>query len=82
MLKFADNAVEVGLGAANERQDHPMGFLSFLFGTKKWNADPVQQELAKLIIDVTEGRRRASELLSFVHRQGWSRTEQRTQPRW
>jgi hypothetical protein len=53
-----------------------MGFLSFLFGVNKHNADPIQQELTKLIIDVTEGRRRETELLSFVHRRGWSRSDQ------
>jgi len=53
-----------------------MGFLSNLFRTNKLNADPIQQELAKLIIDVTEGRRYETEILSFVHHQGWSRSEQ------
>ena len=53
-----------------------MGFLSYLFGTTKLNADPVQQELAGTIIEVAEGRQHAMDIVRFLKEQGWSRSDQ------
>jgi len=53
-----------------------VGFLSHLFGTTKLNADPVQQKLAAIIIEVAEGRRRPTDIVLFFQEQGWSRSDQ------
>jgi hypothetical protein len=52
-----------------------MGFFSSLFGASQLNADPVQQELADLIIDVAERRKHANDILTFFDRQGWNRSD-------
>ena len=52
------------------------GYLKFLFGANKYNADPLQQQLAELIIESVERRRRANDILTFLHSHDWSRSEQ------
>ena len=53
-----------------------MGFLKYVFNTTKWNADPTQQRLAQLIIDVAEGCEDGTDIFVFVKSQGWSRSDQ------
>lgn len=52
-----------------------MGFLSSLFGTNKLNADPDQQALSQLFIDVAERRKHANDILGFLMNKQWSRSE-------
>lgn len=42
-----------------------MGFFRALFGTKKWNADPNQQALAQLFIDVAESKKHSNDIIRF-----------------
>jgi hypothetical protein len=53
-----------------------MGFLSHLFGSSRLNADPVQQKLAGIIIEVAEGRQHPTDIVLFLQEQGWSRSDQ------
>lgn len=53
-----------------------MGFLSYLFNPTKLYSDPVQQRLAGLIVEVAEGRQPETDIVLFLHAQGWSRSDQ------
>lgn len=53
-----------------------MGFLSYALNIKKRNADPIQQKLARMIVDVVEGRQNPIELVIFVQSHGWTKSDQ------
>ena len=46
------------------------------FLTKKLRAEPVQQELAILLIAVLEGRTSVSNIMDYMERQRWSKIDQ------
>lgn len=54
-----------------------MGFLSALFGTGKLNADPVQQQLAGLLIAAANGSGSRSDVTNFLIRSPWDASETR-----
>jgi hypothetical protein len=53
-----------------------MGFFSYLRNLNKWNADPVQQKMSRMMIDVTEGRENLVFLIEFIDSQGWPKNVQ------
>jgi len=52
-----------------------MGFFRYLTSLNKWNADPVQQRISRMLIDVVEGRQNPAEIVLFIEEQGWPKTE-------
>jgi hypothetical protein len=54
-----------------------MGLFSALFRVKEMNADPDQQALAQLFIDVVERRKTWAAITFFLTKGEWSRSEQR-----
>ena len=52
------------------------GYLKYFFGFSKYASDPAQQELASLIIDAVEHRRRSNDILHFLLSHGWTRADQ------
>jgi hypothetical protein len=53
-----------------------MGFFSYILNINKRNADPIQQKMAQMIIDVVEDRQHPVEIIRFVQSQGWGRSDQ------
>ncbi len=52
------------------------GYLKYFFGFSKYASDPAQQELALLIIEAVERRRRPNDVLGFLLSHGWTRADQ------
>jgi len=52
-----------------------MGFLRYLFSVNKLNADPHQQEPARLFIGYAENRMPSEYVFAFLETHLWSRTE-------
>jgi hypothetical protein len=55
-----------------------MGFLKSLFSIGKMNTDPDQQALAKMFIDIAEGRLNIRDAEIFLQQKKWSRSDIRT----
>jgi hypothetical protein len=54
-----------------------MGFFGSIFGLSKMNADPIQQEFARLFIEAAESGN-SSKLTNFIIRQPWSASDTRS----
>jgi hypothetical protein len=53
-----------------------MGFLSSLFGVKTMNADPIQQQFARLLIEAAETGGQV-QVINWLIQQPWSPSETR-----
>jgi len=53
-----------------------MGFFSYALNIKKRNADPIQQKMARMMVDVVEGRQNPVEIVVLIQSQGWAKSEQ------
>lgn len=76
--RYAD--ADVNLGGVGGRHSSGgtrlFGLLKYLFGLGKLDADPAQQQLAQLIIEVLERRCNFNDVLGFLLSHGGSRSDQ------